>query len=206
MSIVFETADVESLVSADNELAVARRFLNDAALVGPDQHEVRDQILEFCDANHDALHRTCLTGHLTGSAIVVSASGGQVLLIHHKKLHRWLQPGGHADGDGNLALVALKEASEETGIVGLQVVTTAIDLDIHSIPERGDEPTHLHHDVRFVVLAPPEAEVIPNHETNGAAWIDAVDDAGLMESDELRRLVSRGLEVAAQARAASNAD
>ena len=72
----------------------------------------------FIDAHPDALHRSCLEGHLTGSAAVVDPSTRQVLLLFHAKVQRWLQPGGHADGDGNLARVALREAEEETGIDG----------------------------------------------------------------------------------------
>lgn len=162
---------------------------------------MRDQILAFCTEHPDALHRSCAPGHLTGSALVVSAAGDRVLLIHHKKLGRWLQPGGHADGEGNLAHVALKEASEETGILNLQVIPTVVDVDIHEIPARGDDPTHLHHDVRFVVVAPEDAQARPNHETIGARWIDAADADRLIESDELRRLVRNGLAIAAEYRA-----
>ena len=181
-------------------MAFAQVELEEAILEGAEQVAVRDQILAFCAENPDALHRSCIPGHLTGSALVVNATGDRVLLIHHKKLNRWLQPGGHADGEGNLAHVALKEASEETGILNLQVIPTAIDVDIHEIPARGADPTHLHHDVRFVVFAPADAQVRPNHETNGALWVEVDDSDGLIESEEVRRLVHRGLEVAREYR------
>lgn len=158
---------------------------------------VRTRILDFCDAHDDALHRTCLSGHLTGSALILDRSRQQVLLIHHAKLDRWLQPGGHADGEGDLGAVALREAEEETGLRGLQLVSPAIDLDVHDIPERGDEPAHVHLDVRFLVLAGSDTETEINHEALDARWIDLDDPEGLIASDELRRLINAGFDRAA---------
>ena len=136
----------------------------------------RDRILAFIAAHPDALHRSCLEGHLTGSAAVIDPDTRRVLLLLHTKVQRWLQPGGHADGDGNLARVALREAAEETGIDGLRVVTPAVDLDVHVFHHAaGTEPDHLHLDVRHLVLAPPGAVAVTNHESQGVRWIP-VDD------------------------------
>lgn len=165
--------------------------------MGKGQEELRARILEFCDGHDDALVRTCLEGHLTGSAVVIDPSRSATLLIHHRKLGLWLQPGGHADGEGDLGLVALREAEEETGLTGLSLVTPAIDLDIHEIPARGDEPAHLHLDVRYLVLASPGSEAAPDVvETMGAQWVTGDDPEGVMASAELRRLVHRALVVA----------
>ena len=98
-------------------------------------------MLAFVDAHPDALWRSCAEGHLTGSALVVDAAAERVLLLFHRKVRRWLQPGGHVDGDANLAGVALREATEETGIEGLRVVVPAIDLDIHEFRRRRASPT-----------------------------------------------------------------
>lgn len=176
-------------------LDVATEHLRAADLRHPETHAAQEEILAFCDAHEDALHRTCLDGHLTGSALVVDPGRGQALLLHHTKLDRWLQPGGHADGDGNLAAVALREAEEETGIEGLRVVTPAIDVDVHTIPERGDEPEHVHLDVRFLVLTPPNADVAHNHEALAFRWVD-VDDPAVIASDELPRAIGRALDTA----------
>jgi 8-oxo-dGTP pyrophosphatase MutT (NUDIX family) len=93
-----------------------------------------------------------LAGHFTASCWLVSADGQRLLLTHHRKLQRWLQLGGHADGDRDLAQVALKEAEEESGLSGLVLEDPAIfDLDKHWIPERKDVPGHWHYDVRFVI-------------------------------------------------------
>lgn len=148
-----------------------------AALLGDASHEAaRTEILSFIDAHPEALHRSCAEGHLTGSALVVDPTTRHLLLLFHTKVQRWLQPGGHADGDADLAHVALREAEEETGITGLSVVTPAIDLDIHVFHNAaGTEPDHLHLDVRHLVLAPPGAEPVTNHESEGLAWV-ALDD------------------------------
>ncbi len=151
--------------------AVAGARAGDAAL---ESH--RAQILAFIDEHPDALHRSCLAGHLTGSAVVIDPSTRQVLLLFHAKVRRWLQPGGHADGDGNLARVALREAEEETGIAGLRVAVPAVDLDVHTFHNAvRREPDHLHLDVRHLVVAPPGAVAVTNHESEGARWLPVAE-------------------------------
>jgi 8-oxo-dGTP pyrophosphatase MutT (NUDIX family) len=124
----------------------------------------------FARAHADCCERTCAPGHFTGSAWVVSADGLRALLLHHAKLDRWLQPGGHADGSGDLAAVALREAEEETGLHGLWVEGGVFDLDRHRIPARGTEPEHWHYDVRFVVRAGDDEAFVVNEESRGMAW------------------------------------
>jgi len=152
-----------------------------AAPAGDASHEAsRQQILDFVDAHPDALHRSCLEGHLTGSAAVIDPSTRQVLLLFHAKVQRWLQPGGHADGDGDLARVALREAEEETGILGLRVLTPAIDLDVHVFHNAKDvEPDHLHLDVRHLVVAPAGATPQGNAESEALRWCSLDELAGL---------------------------
>lgn len=171
--------------------------LNAAVLDGTDQVDVRDRILDFIATHPDALHRTCLDGHLTGSGVVVDPATGESLLINHVKLGRWLQPGGHADGDGNLASVAWREATEETGLNGLQAVLPAIDVDIHEIPARPGEPAHLHLDLRFLILVGTDREAAPNHETLGARWMRP-DDPEIAGGGELHRVVSRACALATE--------
>ena len=159
------------------------------------EDDLRRRILQFCNEHEDALYRTCVEGHLTGSAVVVDTSRRATLLVHHAKLDRWLQPGGHADGEGDLAQVALREATEETGIADLEVVTPAISVDIHEIPTRGSEVRHLHLDVRFLVLTPAGAEANPDPtETNGADWFTP-ESPEVQTSPELKALVIRALSV-----------
>jgi 8-oxo-dGTP pyrophosphatase MutT (NUDIX family) len=121
------------------------------------------EILAFMDRYPDPFDRRIPEGHLTGSAVVVGAAGDRVLLAHHRKLGRWLQPGGHAEpGERAGEVVALREAREETGIEGLTLHPSAprpLDVDVHPIPARGDEPAHRHLDLRYLVIAPPGASL-----------------------------------------------
>jgi len=138
----------------------------------------RDRIVAFVERHQRPFDRAIREGHLTGSAITVSADGSRVLLLHHRKLERWLQPGGHGDpGETTGEQVALREALEESGIHGLALHREAprpLDVDVHDIPARGDEPAHEHLDLRYLVVAPEGATVAPDlaelHEIRWVAW------------------------------------
>ena len=160
------------------------------AYVPPDalQAQVRARMLAFLDEHDDALERSCAPGHFTASALVVDAAGEQALLTLHRKLGRWLQLGGHCDGDGNLGGSALREAREESGIEGLALAPDPIDLDVHAIPARAGEPEHLHLDVRFLVVAPPGAVARASSESLELRWLAAADLASIPSDDSVRRL------------------
>lgn len=130
----------------------------------------------------DPFARGRLAGHFTASAWLVDTSGERLLMTHHRKLDRWLQLGGHADGDRDLAQVALREAQEESGLVDLVVLPDIFDLDRHWIPERGDVPGHWHYDVRYVVRATGSRDFVVSDESHALAWrgiADLLDDPGL---------------------------
>ena len=177
----------------------SRLHLVDAQLTEPDQLAARNQVLALLDEHGEALaDRTTAPGHLTGSAVVVDAAGERVLVLLHTKLQRWLQPGGHADGDHELAGVALREATEETGIEGLVVVLPAVDLDVHEVDHGDLLGSHLHLDLRFLVLAPPDAVVVGNHESQGLRWVTLDELEELADEEGLVRLARTGLDAASR--------
>ncbi len=163
----------------------------DAVRSGP-PGPTRDRILDLLDGHPEALDRTCRPGHLTGSALVTDPADHRILLMFHSKLERWLQPGGHADGDGDLARVALREATEETGIVGLRISEPPVDLDVHLVEPPAEDP-HEHHDVRYLVVAPPGAEAVGNHESREIRWVDTAELPGMGVDRGLVRLAERAL-------------
>ena len=159
--------------------------------------DVKRKFFELTALEPGALDRSTTPGHLTGSALVFNHDATETLLMFHTKLQRWLQPGGHADGEANLARVALKEATEETGIEGLEIVDPAVDLDIHNVAKADNDPIW-HYDVRFVVFAPEGAQPVGNHESQDLRWVSlgALDDYGLDEGH--RRMIVAGKAVAEQ--------
>jgi len=158
----------------------------------PDEAESAAQFAALVDDGFDPFVRERLAGHFTASCWLVDRTGTRVLLTHHRKLQRWLQLGGHADGDRDLPRVALREAQEESGLHGLRVETELFDVDRHWIPERGDVAGHWHYDARYVVHAEAGESFVVSEESLDLAWrgIDAIaEDA---EADgSLRRMAGK---------------
>jgi 8-oxo-dGTP pyrophosphatase MutT (NUDIX family) len=118
----------------------------------PDEVAEVERFLGFVKTYSDCFERSLQLGHVTGSAWVVNDAGTHVLLTHHRKLDRWLQLGGHSDGDSDTVTVAMREIAEESGLVNVELIGEGIfDIDIHEIPERGKEPAHFHFDVRYMI-------------------------------------------------------
>lgn len=113
--------------------------------------------------------------HVTGSGFVVSPCRSFTLLMHHAKLDRWLQPGGHCDGDPDVAGVAAREVFEETGLRARLLSRRLFDVDIHEIPARGDAPAHFHYDLRFLFEADPANPLLGNEESHDLRWV-ALED------------------------------
>lgn len=168
--------------------------LSDFARRSPRDAVLATEYAEFAGRNANVLERSHLEGHFTGSAFVVSADGERALLLFHAKLQRWLQPGGHADGQVDLGQVALREAEEETGLAGLVLQPEVFDLDRHGIPERAEEPAHLHWDVRYVLRCSSSEQPIINNESRAFAWHRIADLAIVGSLDpSIRRMAARWL-------------
>lgn len=139
----------------------------------PGEETVRARFLAFLD-RPDPFHRGDPEGHVTASAIVTLPSGDGFLLVSHRKLGGWLQPGGHVEPDDrSVFAAAVREVREETGLDRLDAPLgdSILDLDVHPIPALGSEPAHVHYDVRFL-LTSEDGGVL----ADGAAWfpLDAV--------------------------------
>lgn len=136
-------------------------------------------IARFCELldSERCFYRDHLPGHITGSAWILNKKRTHVLLVHHVKLDKWLQPGGHADGVEDVLSVAMREVNEETGLIHFKELVPGIfDLDIHTIPARNDFPEHLHYDVRFALVATEdEDELEVSEESHDVKWIHLLD-------------------------------
>lgn len=136
----------------------------------PEEKEFVARFLELLK-NEAAFERTHLPGHITGSTWITNKNKDQVLLVHHAKLNKWVQPGGHADGDENVLQVALREAEEETGLRNFKITETIFDIDIHTIPARKDFPEHQHYDIRYLLEADRSELIVVSEESHDVKWI-----------------------------------
>lgn len=137
-----------------------------------DESEMTSRFVAFVESHEDCFERSLAEGHVTGSAWVVNRAGTHVLLTHHKKLNRWLQLGGHADGDSDTLRVAKREVEEESGLTGIITLGEDIfDVDIHLIPERKSEPAHFHYDVRYLMQTSTGEDYVISDESHNLAWI-----------------------------------
>lgn len=147
---------------------------------------------QFVETEPRCFERGLLSGHVTGSSWIVDRERQHVLLTHHRKLNRWLQLGGHADGDPDIHRVALREAREESGLGELRPVTEGLfDVDVHAIPARGDEPRHLHYDVRVLLEADRGAPLVISEESHDLAWVALEDVARLGADSSVLRMVEK---------------
>jgi 8-oxo-dGTP pyrophosphatase MutT (NUDIX family) len=161
-----------------------------------DAHEaaMAADMIQFVEQHADCAERSLQVGHLTGSAWIVDRERKRTLLTHHRKLNKWLQLGGHADGELNLLAVALREAREESGLTKLRVVDEAIfDVDRHLIPARKTEPDHWHYDIRFMIEADPDEPIVVSGESHDLAWIEIACMADYNAEESMLRMARKML-------------
>ncbi len=157
----------------------------------PENAAAAQRILTFIRSTADCFCRSHAEGHITGSAWLLDPQGGRALLTLHRKLGRWLQPGGHADGDANTLRVAVREAQEESGISGITPVSREIfDVDVHEISARpaASEPAHLHYDIRYLLQAPDDTFCV-SAESEALAWFRPEELEAMQPEVSIRRMV-----------------
>ena len=162
----------------------------------PHSKELVESFSSFCQTHSACFERSLAIGHFTGSAWLLNKDGTHVLLTHHKKLHRWLQLGGHADGDPDIAAVALREAQEESGIFDLQIEPEIFDIDAHLIPARQSDAAHWHYDVRFLLRACSNEDFAVSGESHALAWVDVTALYNDPKTEpSLRRMAEKSLSI-----------
>jgi 8-oxo-dGTP pyrophosphatase MutT (NUDIX family) len=145
-------------------------------------------MLRFAAELAEPFSRSQPEAHFTASAAVVDPAGRRTCLVDHVKLGRRLQPGGHIEPeDESPAQGALREAREETGLdVRLHpFAPRPFDLDIHEIPALGDEPPHLHLDLRYLVIADG------GEPAEGAHWVPLEEAVAGTDEPALKRLLQK---------------
>jgi 8-oxo-dGTP pyrophosphatase MutT (NUDIX family) len=163
---------------------------------GFDENETKmlAETIKFVESNEDCFKRELTIGHVTGSAWILDKSKKYTLLLHHRKLNLWCQPGGHCDGDNDVLSVAMKEAIEETGVADIQVLSNEIfDVDVHlipasGIPQRKGIAAHFHYDIRFLFEADKDISLIISDESNDLAWVELGKVAELNDSESITRM------------------
>jgi 8-oxo-dGTP pyrophosphatase MutT (NUDIX family) len=163
----------------------------------PGERELVVRFLDFVHGHEDCLLRTCVPGHITASCWILSPDGAHCLLTRHRKLQRWLQLGGHVDGEGHVERAALREAQEESGMERFLLLSPPeagllpLDLDVHEIPARASEPRHLHWDVRFLLRAEAGQSLRASEESLDLRWIPAGELPRYTDEESVLRLLRK---------------
>ncbi len=172
----------------------------------PGEDPVVDRICALVESHADCFERTCRPGHITGAAWILSPDRRRCLLTHHRKLDRWLQLGGHADGQWRVEEVALREAREESGLAAFEMLPIdgaliPLDVDVHLIPARCDargyvvDDAHEHHDIRFLLVAHSEQGVCASDESHDVAWFTPDEVLDRTDEESVLRMLRKTLEL-----------
>jgi len=134
--------------------------------------KMKDEILQFVHGHKNYMDKTLEVGHITGSAWIIDLEARYALLTHHQRLNRWLQLGGHGEGEEFVKDIALREAIEESGLQSLQLENEEVfSLDVHPIPENKGFPAHTHFDLRFLIVADKNQPIVVSPESKDVKWI-----------------------------------
>ena len=162
------------------------RYLDEAAMV--------ERVQAFVRQHPNCFDRELQPGHVSASAWVLNPAWSHVVMLHHRKLDRWFQPGGHADGDPDLQHVALRETSEETGVEQrhLRLLTEEIfDVDIHSIPAGICGARHDHFDIRYLLELDESVPIAGNQESYDVRWVSLQEVRRLNNDRSVHRMIEK---------------
>ena len=183
-------------MSPDDSRSPLLHLLDDYLSRFPEEADIVKRYQYFVSTNVDCFERELQSGHVTGSALVLDSGWRSVLLTHHRKLNKWLQPGGHADGDADVMRVGMREALEETGLPVIKPMTNKLfDVDIHVIPDRNNEPRHLHYDCRFLLSSGGPDTFTISHESNDLAWVPMDRISDYTSEESILRMIEKALKI-----------
>jgi 8-oxo-dGTP pyrophosphatase MutT (NUDIX family) len=154
--------------------------------------------MQLCDRQPaQCCSRSNVEGHFTASAWVLNSTRDTALLIHHRGLDRWFQPGGHFEAqDIDLEAAVRRELQEECGIDEAILFKEGLfDLDIHPIPAKGDIAAHWHYDLRMCLVVPPDTQLqVQVAEIKALQWVPLVQlSTGVAVQQSLRRMALKSV-------------
>ena len=163
----------------------------------PAEEDTVARIRDLVAGRPDCFDRTCMPGHITGSAWILSPDRSRYLLTRHRIFDRWLQLGGHADGCPRPHLVALREAEEESGLAGFGLFRDTetfvpLDVDIHAIAARPDMPAHAHYDLRYLLAAAAEQPLEISDESHDLRWFTREELLETVHEESVLRMLRKG--------------
>jgi 8-oxo-dGTP pyrophosphatase MutT (NUDIX family) len=167
------------------------RLLDEYAFRYPEESATARTFVAFVEDHERCFERDLWAGHVTGSAWLVNRAGTHVLLTHHRKLGRWLQLGGHSDGDPDTLGVSIREAEEESGLQVTALSEEIFDIDIHEIPARRADPAHFHFDVRFALRTAGGDQFAVSDESLDLAWVPIDQLDSYTDERSVRRMAEK---------------
>ncbi len=162
-----------------------------------DESDTIERIRTLVAGHPDCFERTCLPGHITGSAWIVSPDCSKYLMTRHRIFDRWLQLGGHSDGCSQPHLVALREAEEESGLTSFGLYRepegfVPLDVDIHAIAARNGVPAHAHYDLRYLLMASVEKPLKISDESHDLGWFEKNELIEMIHEESVLRMLRKG--------------